>query len=97
MNSKRILFILKIVSVSLNFDIYERARVQRGGTGGPDTPTPEKSQSYQVSIQCWATMAFRWRAEEGPLIVVFLISKKKLVKVGPPLTKLSGSAHVIVF
>ena len=51
-------------------------------------------------------MAFRWRAHDGPLKVVLGSSlpsstkKKKrknknkiVVKVGPPLTKLSGSAH----
>ena len=48
-------------------------------------------------------MAFRWRADVGPPIVVFGIfppyqTKKKekekinVIKVGPPLTKLSGSA-----
>ena len=35
------------------------------------------------------SVAFRWRADGGPPIVVF-------VKVGPPLTKIPGSAHVIV-
>ena len=45
-------------------------------------------------------MAFRWRANGAPLKVVFGSSlpsstKKNVVKVGPPLTKLSGSAHVI--
>ena len=43
-------------------------------------------------------MAFRWRAEVGLFIVVFGFSLtyqlKKVVKVGPPLTKLSGSTHV---
>ena len=51
-------------------------------------------------------MVFRWRADDGRLIVVFGSShlsstkkkkqkkkKKKHVKVGPPLTKFSGSAH----
>ena len=68
---------------------------------------PEKSQSYQASIQCWAIigtpakrllMAFPWRADDGPILVVFGSSlphqlKKTLVKCGPPLTKLSGSAY----
>ena len=49
-------------------------------------------------------MAFRWPAKDGPLIVVFGSSKAPLinkqqqknnVKVGPPLTKFSGSVHVI--
>ena len=48
-------------------------------------------------------MALRWRADGGPLLLVFesslpsSIKKTKtnsnVVKVGPPLTKLSGSAH----
>ena len=46
-------------------------------------------------------MAFRWRADNGPLLVVF-VSTLQLLKitiqqrqscVGPPLTKLSRSAH----
>ena len=45
-------------------------------------------------------MAFRWRAVDGPLIVVFDPPsyhqlKEKIVKVGPSLAKFSGSAHVI--
>ena len=44
-------------------------------------------------------LAFRWRADDGPLIVVLgsslPSSTKKNVCVGPPLTKLSGSAHDI--
>ena len=43
-------------------------------------------------------MTFRWRADGGPHIVVFgspLQLKKTVVKVGPPLTKLSGSAHAL--
>ena len=39
-------------------------------------------------------MAFRWRGYDGPLLVLFGFStfiKKK--NVGPPLAKLSGSAH----
>ena len=41
-------------------------------------------------------MAFRWRANDGPLTVVIGSSPHQLkqkVKVGPPLTKFSGSAH----
>ena len=45
-------------------------------------------------------MAFRWRADDGPLIVLFESTqpsstkkKQKKVKVGPPQTKFSGSAH----
>ena len=42
-------------------------------------------------------MAFRRRADGGPLIMVFgsFLSSSKKVKIGPPLTKLSGSAHVV--
>ena len=42
-------------------------------------------------------MVFRWRTDDGPFIVVFgsslPSSTKKPVKVGPPLSILSGSAH----
>ena len=80
-------------------------RIQRGGRGsglplknnknigfssntGPD---PLKIRSYQAGLH-------RWRADDGPLIVdlgsSLPSSTKKIVgKVGPPLTKLSGSAH----
>ena len=68
---------------------------------------PEKSQSHQTSIQFWATIgtpAKRRRDNDGPRIVVFGSShpssnkylKKREKQVGPPLTKLSGSAHGIV-
>ena len=73
-------------------------------------PDPLKNRSYQASIQSWSIigtpakrhlMAFRWRADDGPLIYLDPPSphqlkkqnKKNVVKVGPPLTKLSGSAH----
>ena len=46
-------------------------------------------------------MAFCWRADDGPLIVVFgyahqlkKLPKKPTVKAGPPLSKLSGSGHM---
>ena len=48
------------------------------GTGGPH-PSREESQSYEASTQCCAIMstpmkttfmAFRWRADDGPLFVV---------------------------
>ena len=44
-------------------------------------------------------MAFRWRVDDGPLLVLFWIIPPlvKLIKnvfsIGPPLTKLTGSAH----
>ena len=60
--------------------------------------SPEISQSYQASIQCWANMgmpakhhlmASRWWADDGSLIVVFgsflPSSTKKVVKIEPPL------------
>ena len=42
--------------------------------------------------------AFRWRADDGPFIAVIWSlyppsTKKKVIKFGPTLTKLSGSAH----
>ena len=47
------------------------------------------------------SMAFNWRADDGPIKAVFGSSiphqlkkqKKNVIKFGPPLTKLSGSAH----
>ena len=75
--------------------------------------SPEKPQSYQASISNVGKssagqrdaikMVFRWRANDGPLSVLFGSSplikkknKKKVVRiVGPPLAKLSGSAHVM--
>ena len=44
-------------------------------------------------------MAFRWRADGGPLILAFgssLKLKTKIVK-DPPLTKHSGSAHAKMY
>ena len=44
-------------------------------------------------------MAFRWRADDGPILAVFgsslpsLTEEKNAVRVVPPLTTLSGSAH----
>ena len=67
-------------------------------------PDPLKSQSYLASSQWWSlsarqrnaiSMAFRW----WPILSCILILspfnklKKNVVSVGPPLTKLSGSAH----
>ena len=49
-------------------------------------------------------MAFRWRADDDPLFVVFGSSlpstakkQAKNVRIGPSQTKLSGSAHVIAY
>ena len=46
-------------------------------------------------------MAFRWRADDGPLLVVIVSSipwstKINVNQVGPPLKKLSGSAHALI-
>ena len=45
-------------------------------------------------------MEFRWRADDGTLIVVYGYSfpsstkkKENVIEIGPSLTKLSGSAH----
>ena len=61
------------------------------------------SAHQRNAIQWGHLMVFRWRAGDGPLIVVLgsplplpaknIKEKKNVVKVGPPLTKLSGSAH----
>ena len=82
----------------------EQSQTFSGNTGSD----PLKNRSYQASIQCRVTigtqpkrhlMAIRWRTNEGPLITVLGFSlpsstqKKNVVKVGPPLIKLSGSAH----
>ena len=43
-------------------------------------------------------MAFHWRAHDRPLKFESSLpssGKKSVVKVGPPLTKLSGSVHVV--
>ena len=60
-------------------------------------PDPLKNLSYQASIQCWVIigtpakrhlMAFRWRANDGPLIIVLRSSlpsskKKKFSRLDP--------------
>ena len=56
---------------------------------------------YWVVHTCitFMMMTFRWWADDGPLLVVFgsypvsSTKKKNVVRVGLPLTKLSGSAH----
>ena len=57
---------------------------------------PLKSQSYQASIQCRAiigTPAKRRLKFDHPHIKLKKKEKKNVVKVGPTLTKLFGSAH----
>ena len=81
---------------------------QNIGFSSNTCPDPLKNRSCEASIQCWAfigmpakrhLMAFRWRADDGPLKVGLGSSlplstlKTNVVKVGSPLTKHSGSAH----
>ena len=74
----------------------------------------ERSQSFQTSIPCWADcwaiiiplgkhhLVFRWRANDGLLIMVFGSSdqlknnnnKKKWSKLGPLWQNFCGSVHV---
>ena len=67
---------------------------------GPDHP--EKLQLCQASIRCWAIIStpVKRRLNGGSIIGLLLVVfgsshqlKKTTVKVGPPLTKLSGSPH----
>ena len=96
-----------------------------GGGRGPDPPPenhksigfysyagPDPLENHKATkLQCRPSicMAFRWQADDAPLLVAFGSSclsphqqKKKEKKrcrscrVGPPLTKLSGSAHYLV-
>ena len=73
-----------------------------GGTGGQDPP--EKAQKCRVSSQYWSgspassarqqnaiSMAFRWRADDGPFILVTKLSRFIA------LAKLSRSAHGACF
>ena len=73
-------------------------------------PDPlKKSQSYQASVQCLANICtpakrhlngISLTGRSWPHKMVFgsflPSSTKKIVKVGPPLAKLSGSVHVIL-
>ena len=75
---------------------------------GPDPLTNHKATKPAFNVwpssahqQNDISMVFRWRAYDGPFIVVCGSSiphpkkkkkKKKVIKFGPPLTKLSGSA-----
>ena len=66
----------------------------------------KQSHSYQASIQCWAIIGtpakrpITWRFAGGPMMArdsgIWILSHQQLkhiVKIGPPLTQLSGSAH----
>ena len=79
-----------------------------GGAVGPDplkiTKLPSQHLMFGHHWNASETpfkieMAFRWRANDGPLIAVFgsyipsSTKKKNVIKFAPPLTKLSGSTH----
>ena len=81
---------------------------QNIGFSSNTCPDSLKNRICEASIQCWAfigmpakrhLMALRWRADDGPLTVGLGSSlplstlKTNVVKVGSPLTKLSGSTH----
>ena len=51
-------------------------------------PLEIATQKFQASIQCWAIIG-----TPAYSAICILPPLKKNVKVGPPLTKLSGSAH----
>ena len=76
---------------------------------GPDPLKNHKATKpafklWPASARQWnaISMAFRWRVDDNPFIVIFGFSitssteKKNFIKFGPPLTKLSGSAHAYV-
>ena len=80
-----------------------------GDGGGRWSGPPPPPQSYQARIQCWTiigtpanaiSMAFRWRADHGPLMVVFgsslPSSTKQCCQSWTPLTKLPGSANAVL-
>ena len=73
---------------------------------GPDSLKNHKATKPAFNV--WPSsarqrnaIAFRWRANDGPLLVLFGSSlpsskrnkKNNIVRVGPPLAKLSGSVH----
>ena len=86
-----------------------KKKSQKGFLNNTIVSIPRKSPSYKASIQYWPRethlMTFPWWADDGPHIaaldtfssspVMNIINNKKVVihVGGPPLTKLSGSAH----
>ena len=81
------------------------ARIQRGGWGGggrsPKNEKPTKPAfnvgSPSARRQNAILMAFRWRADDGPLIVLFGTShKKNVAKSGPPLANFLDPRMTIV-
>ena len=80
--------------------LFGHWRIQRGGGGGGGR-FPEKSQSYQARIQCWAIIgtpakcnltdvslaSWWWPTDSGLWILSSPSTKKNVVKIWPPLTK----------
>ena len=71
---------------------------------GPDPLTNHTAVSQHSMLghhQHTSEMPFKWRFAGGPMVLAYsgiwifppLIIKKNVVKVGPPLTKFSGSEH----
>ena len=74
----------------------------------PSLKNHKNLKAYQASFQCWSIIGMPvkshfngvwlagrwWSAYSGIWILSSTLKKKNVVKVGPPLTKLSGSAHV---
>ena len=60
----------------------------------PSNTGPDPLKKHKATKRAIIGMAAKRHVDVGPLMVVFASSQKKNVfKVGPPLTKLSGSAH----
>ena len=62
---------------------------------------PDPPKITKIPSQCWAVIGTQAKSHfGGPLLVVFGSphnkKKKKVVKCGPPLNKLSGSAHAAI-
>ena len=71
------------------------------GNTGPDPLKNHKATKPAFNVGNYRPtreMAFSWQADNCQLLVVFGASppSKNLIRVGPPLTKLSGSTHVII-
>ena len=86
------------------FILGRMCETRGGGDRWSGPPPPEKAQKCRVSSQYWSgspassarqqnaiSMAFRWRADDGPFILVTKLSR--LIA----LTKLSRSAHGACF
>ena len=70
-------------------------RGSRGGIGGPLKNHKASKPAFNVGPSLahqQFTILFRWQADDGPILVVFRSThhlKLNIVKVGPPLKKLS--------